>query len=70
MGTGMGLGMWVFWLAVIVVVVLVIKQLVGHSTGQSGAPPTEDALEILRKRYARGEIDVREFERIKKELEK
>ncbi len=63
------LGMWVFWIAVIAVVALVIKLIIGTTAGQSGTP-SEDALEILRKRYARGEIDGREFERMKNELEK
>ncbi len=69
MGTGMGFGMWAFWIVVIVVVALVFKLLTGNTFGQSGTP-TESALEILRKRYARGEIDGHEFERMKKELEK
>jgi len=68
MGMGLGVGMWLFWIAIIVVVVLAFKLLTNRTSGQSGTP-TESALEILRKRYARGEIDSREYERMKNELE-
>ncbi len=67
MGTGMGLGMWTFWIAVIVVVVLLFKLIANSTSGRSGTP-TEGALEILKKRYARGEIDKHEYERMKNEL--
>ena len=33
-------------------------------------PLTESAIEILKKRYARGEIDKQEFEEMKKDLER
>jgi len=69
MGTGMGLGMWIFWIVVLVVVVLVIKLIINNTSSQSDAP-AESALETLRKRYARGEIDRQEYEQIKNDLEK
>jgi hypothetical protein len=34
----------------------------------SGQPPPESALEIPKKRYAKGEITKEEFDRIKKDL--
>ena len=35
---------------------------------QSGSKPSEDSLEILKKRYARGEIEKEEFESKKKDI--
>ena len=66
--TGMGIGMWLFWIALIVVVVLVVKLLNGGSS-QSGTA-SESPRTILEKRYARGEIDKDEFEEMRKELKK
>ena len=64
MGFGGGF-MWIFWILLIVAVVLLIKAFVGP--GRNESRPT-DALEILRQRYARGEIDEDEFERRKQKL--
>jgi len=64
----MGAGMWIFWIIVIVAVVLVAKLVIDRSA-QSGSS-SETSLEILEKRYASGEIDQDEFERMKKQLEK
>ncbi len=70
--------MVVFWVLVIVLIVLGIRWLIrsdrsSRLSGGSGAYPgagggPDDPLEILRQRYARGEIDDEEFERRKKTL--
>ncbi len=62
-----GIYMWLFWIILIVVIVAVVRVMAGGGT--SGASGTESALEILRKRYARGEIDEAEYERRRRELE-
>lgn len=63
-GAGMMLMMLVFWGVVIVAIVLGIRWF-----GSQGRPRSSDtALEILRQRYARGEIDKQEFEVKKRDL--
>jgi putative membrane protein len=67
-------GYWVFgvvfWALGIAAVVLLILSLVRRTTGfrrgwYGGEP---DALEIARRRYARGEITKEQFEQMKKDL--
>ena len=59
--------MWVFWVAVIIGLVFLVKWIVQQ--GKPSEPKAkEDALEILKKRYARGEIDQEEFEQKKRDL--
>lgn len=59
---GMILGL-LFWVLLIAGLVLVAKWLVEQGRpGSAPATGSESALEILRKRYARGEIDREEFE--------
>ncbi|MBE0522036.1 MAG: SHOCT domain-containing protein [Candidatus Methanoperedenaceae archaeon] len=64
-GSIMGIIMLIFWILIIVGIVLLIKYL-----WEGGAPRggTESALDVLRKRYARGEISKEEFEEKKKDL--
>ena len=66
--------MWIVWILLIVLLVWVIRAAAGgggSGGGSSAPPPTpETPLDILRKRYARGEIDDEEFERRKRELER
>lgn len=63
-GFGMMLMMLVFWGLIIVGLVLGIRWLVSQGR-ESGS---DTALDILRQRYARGEIDKEEFEARKRDL--
>jgi putative membrane protein len=75
MGWGYGMGwfgpiiMIAFWIAVIVGIVLLIRWLI-LSTRSVGQKPHHDdsALEILKKRYAKGEINKDEFEEKNRDL--
>ena len=64
-GIGMGLLMLVFWGAVIVGLVIAIRWLVSQGKESRSA---DSALEILRQRYARGEINREEYEAKKRDL--
>jgi len=76
MGYGYGMSwyghilMLIFWVAVIVGIIFLIRWLVvsSHTGGQGATYGADTALDILRKRYARGEIDKQEFEEKKKDL--
>ena len=65
MGFGGGLFMILFWILMIVGVVFLIR-LVMRGTKDGGRPET--ALDILKKRYAQGEISKEEFEEKKKDI--
>ena len=64
-GLGMMLTMLIFWGMVIVGLVLAIRWLVSQGRDTRPADP---ALDILRQRYARGEINREEFEAKKRDL--
>ncbi len=63
----MGVFMWIFWIAIIVGIIFLVKWIVQQSR-PGGQQQGENSLEILKKRYARGEIDKEEFEQKKKDL--
>ncbi len=65
---GMGwLFMILFWLAIILAVAALLKWLVGASP-RIDVPRQKDALDILKERYARGEIGRDEFDQKKRDL--
>ena len=69
MGWFGGIFMVVFWILILVGLVFVIRWLL-QATGKKGDSRQSGsrALEILKERYARGEIDKAEFEVIKSDL--
>lgn len=63
-----------FWTIVVVglivlIVLAVAKSVQGKEQKEEGAEKSETALDVLQKRYARGEIDDEEFEHKKQKLE-
>ncbi len=58
--------MWIFWILIIVGIVLLIRACANRGNGPTSS---ESPLEILRKRYANGDISEEEFERRRKVLE-
>ncbi len=66
----MGGGMWFGWIFWIIIIALVIWLIVDRSSkNRLNFPQQENALDILRKRYAKGEITKEQFEQMKKDLE-
>lgn len=67
-GFGGGLTMLVFWAAVIALIVFGVRWMSdgGH---RPGGGRRSDAIDVLRDRFARGEIDEEEFKRRKAALE-
>ncbi|MFV2041365.1 MAG: SHOCT domain-containing protein [Candidatus Hydrothermarchaeales archaeon] len=59
-----GVFMILFWVAVILLIIWLYRQI----TGAQGVVQADSALEILKQRYARGEIGKEEFEKMKKDL--
>jgi putative membrane protein len=69
MGWFGGVFMIVFWILILVGLVLVIKWLI-QTTGRSkaGESTGHRALDILKERYARGEIDKSQYESMRRDL--
>ena len=73
-GWGMGwfgmIFMIIFWGLIIVGLVLLIRWLIQNTSGkgQTGVRTGSNAIDILRERYAKGEISRDEFESMKKDI--
>ncbi len=76
MGFGFGFG-WIFMLVFWGLIIWAIFALVRGATGRGcwgnhwngHGPRRNDALEILKERYAKGEISKEEFDKMKKDLQ-
>lgn len=59
-------GMWIFWLLVLVGLVLLVRWFLVSERGSGEM--RESPEQILKKRYARGDIDKEEYERMLSDL--
>lgn len=66
MGFGM-IGMSLFWILLIVAIVALVRG-TWRSGASAGRRQEKTALDILKERYARGEIEKEEFEQKKRDL--
>ena len=62
-------GGWLMWLLWILVIGVVVYSLVDYSRKQT-SESRETPLNILQKRYARGEISQEEYEQMKQDLQR
>lgn len=81
MGSPVFAGGWIigllFWIAAGILFILVIKSLFFRGSGKwhedvdenEGKEKTETAVDILKKRYAKGEITLKEYEKMKKDIQ-
>ncbi len=74
MGWGYGMDwiwniiMIVFWIAIIVGIIFLIRWLALATNKSHETKSGESSIEILKKRYARGEINKEEYEKIRKDI--
>jgi putative membrane protein len=67
MGAGMGIGMAIFWISILVLLVVLVGRVLGFG-GRGNKRQQKTALDILRERYAAGEIQREEYEQKKHDL--
>ena len=61
--------MWIFWIVVILGIIFIVKTL-STTDKESKYLDAKKPLEILKERYARGEIDESEFEQKRDDLKR
>ncbi len=57
-----------FWGGIIWLIVWAVKRTTGHGQGATGTMASQNALEIAKLRYAKGEISREQFEQMKKDV--
>lgn len=66
---GMWFG-WLFWIIILIVIVWAVVRFTGGGQSRQLPPASyETPLDILKKRYAKGEINKEQYEQMKKDLE-
>lgn len=73
MWSGHGMGWWMFPFGIIIVILIICFLLLGKRGSKSswcgsGQEDAETPLDILKKRYAKGEISKEEFEQMKQDV--
>ena len=66
---GWGLAMMLFWTVVAFLVILLVARSVNGNERQDTKAKADDVLDIVRQRYAKGEISKEEFDHLKKDLQ-
>lgn len=64
---GMWFG-WIFWIIVIALIVVIFVRLSNQRQNDQRVNTNESPLDVLKKRYAKGEITKEEFDKIKQDL--
>lgn len=68
-GFGGGILMLLFWVGVVVLVVMLVRMMRGSDRSEPGTVASVNtAFNILKERYAKGEINKEEFDQKKKDL--
>ena len=60
---------WLFWFGLLGLLLWALLRWIGTRSPNQGASSGQSATEILRQRFARGEIDEATFERMQQQLE-
>ncbi len=69
MGGGMGFMMIIFWVLLIGALALLVSAMVNGASGsRQERNEANNPLDILKQRYARGEIDKAEYEKMRRDL--
>ena len=64
---GMWLG-WLFWLVILIVIIWFVFNQMNKNKQDTQSKGQETALDIIKKRYAKGDLTKEQFEQMKKDL--
>ena len=67
---GMHGGWWVFWILIVLAFVLLLNRTGTNAPSTPHAEPKESPMDVLKRRYAEGELSTEEYEERKERLER